>query len=165
MAVILTIIGIIIGVLAGAVWACIYCGKDYRMTSLQKSEKSMLEYWINRNQNEGRNMSLFFVNNDYYNIAIYGASGIYYDSFVQNTKMRCFQNVYLADRRAAELSEEKDQKVYTKEELKTLDLDAVVITSDIHFEEIKEELDALELDADIFSYRDLVYNLRKEKLE
>lgn len=165
MTAVFTIVGILVGFSAGAVWACIQCGKDYRAVSLADSERNMLEYWINRNRNERRNMFLFFLNNDYYNVAIYGASGRYYDCFMQDTAIKCFRNVYLADTRAKELSEKKGEKVYTKEELKSLHLDAVVITSDLHYEAIRRELDALQLGVDIFSYRDLVYNLRKEKLE
>lgn len=157
--------GVLIGIFIGATWACIYCGKDLRSSSLQCSEKNMLNYWIERNRNERRNMFLFFLNNDYYNVAVYGVNGRYYDSFMQDTAVKCFRNLYLADKYAAELTEEKGKKIYTKEELKTLDLDAIVITSDMHFKEIKEELDALQLNTNIFSYRDLVYNLRKEKLE
>lgn len=165
MILITSIVILLIGIFIGWVWSCIYCGKDFRSSSFRCSEQNMLNYWIERNRNERRNMFLFFLNNNYYNIAIYGVSGIYYDSFIQDTMMRGFRNVYLADKCAAELSKQKGEKVYTKEELKTLDLDAIVITSDTHFKEIKEELDALQLNASIFSYRDLVYNLRKEKLE
>ncbi len=165
MVLIISIVILLIGMFIGYVWACIYCGKDFRSSSLQYSEQNMLNYWIERNRNERRNMFLFFLNNNYYNIAIYGISGIHYDSFIEDTMLRGFRNVYLADKYAVELSKQKGEKIYTKEELKALDLDAIVITSDTHFKEIKEELDALQLNTNIFSYRDLVYNLRKEKLE
>ncbi len=169
MNVILTIIrilmGILIGILIGVVCTCIQCGKDHRAVFLQESEKNMLEYWIQRNRDEKRNMFLFFLNNDYYNVAVYGARGRYYDCFMEDTALKCFRNIYLADRCAKQLTKEKGEKVYTKEELQSLDLDAIVVTSDLHYKEIKKELDALQLGADIFSYRDLVYNLRKEKLE
>ena len=169
MTVVLTIIGlfvgILVGILIGMTGACIQCGKNHREVSLQQSEKSMLEYWIQRNRDEKRNMFLFFLNNDYYNIAVYGARGRYYDCFMQDTALKCFRNIYLADRCAQQLSKETGEKVYTKEELRSLNLDAIVITSDLHYEEIKKELDVLQIGVDIFSYRDLVYNLRKEKLE
>ncbi len=145
-------------------------GRAYEFSSNNKRiyPKTWLDYQTkllyaasNANQEEGRTLQPFFVNNDYKRIVIY-AMGIYYDPFIQNINKEYFDEIYLADANNIQCSKKLGEKVYSKEELSKLSFDVIVVTSVAHFGEIAKELKELGITKEIVSYSDLVFNVSKE---
>lgn len=124
-------------------------------------QKKLFEMCREENRKNGRDVNAFFVNNGIKRIVIYGM-GYYYNLFKEDIREDEFEAVYLADKNYAQLAKELGRHVYSPQEMKELDFDAVIVTPLPYFQEIARELRKQGLEKKIISYGDLVFNARKE---
>lgn len=102
-------------------------------------QSGLLYKCTKENQEKGRTLDPFFINNGYKKIVIY-AVGIYYNPLIESIDKKYFEEIYVADANSIQLSKELGQKVYAKEELPELLFDVIIVTSVAHFQEIAKEL-------------------------
>lgn len=125
-------------------------------------QKNLLSDCKKTNREEGRTLDAFFTNRGYKNIVILGIGAQYYFDFTRDINLDIFETVYLADGNRDTVQKNFEEKVYSKEELRDLEFDVIVVTSLSHFVEIDRELKKLGITKEIVAYSDLLYNAAKE---
>lgn len=151
-----------------------YCGKmngifstvdNLNVSRMNEKRLGFFDDVRAENKKKHLDMARFFENRNYKNILIYGL-GKYYHDFVNDFDTIPFDNIYFGDKYSDEKMSEIGKEVYSKSELTEKNIlkncDVIVVTSLANYTVIKEELLELGARCDIYSYEDLVYNLRRE---
>lgn len=103
----------------------------------------------------------YFMNRRLKRIAVYGLERYYFE-LIENFDTDKFETIYLGDRNKEDKQELLSQRVYTIDELVKKSMDAVLVTSIAHYDEIQREFKEKGMKCSIISYQDLVYNAKKE---
>lgn len=103
----------------------------------------------------------YFVNRNLKRVVVYGLDRYYFE-LIENFDLSKFEKVYLGDRSKEEKQELLSQRVYTIDELVKESVDAVLITSVAHYDEIRREFEEKGMKCPMISYQDLIYNAKKE---
>jgi len=115
--------------------------------------------WL-RNKNENRNIVDYFINNEYHTIAIYGM-GELGNRLYEELKETDIKVAYFIDKNAEEIYYGLDDiPVVGLEDIEKQDkVDAIVITPIYDFDSIEESLSEYDIDADIVSLEDVIYEM------
>ncbi len=150
-----------IGTVGGVCWlAKKAVDKSERMSRRYKDYYSLTNQWI-KNKNEKKNIVDYFKDNGYSNIAIYGmgemGSRLYEE--LQDTDIKV---AYIIDNKQA------DELYYAVDDIPIVSLDeienqekvdAIVVTPIYDFEAIEEALLEYDLDAEVLSLEDVIYEI------
>lgn len=126
--------------------------KDNRICRL-KSYYSILNQWL-MIKNEGKQVSTFFIDRGYYNIAIYGV-GELGNRLIEELKTSDIKIKYGIDKNASSVYSEIEV-VDLEEDLPKVD--AIVVTAAFAFDEVEKNL-SLKTNAPIISIEDVVFEV------
>jgi hypothetical protein len=113
----------------------------------------MMNQWV-RVKQEGKNLSTYFENNGYKNIAIYGMS-FAGETLIEELKNTDIKVAYGIDKNAESIYADVDV-VSADDDL--MDVDAIVVTAITFFDEIEEMLSE-KVDCPIISLEDVLYEV------
>lgn len=113
----------------------------------------LMNQWVKINQ-EGKRIADYFVENNYYSIAVYGMSYVG-ETLVNELKDSEVKVLYGIDKAADNIYSELD---IVSPEDKMCEVDAVVVTSIAFFDEIEEQL-RKRINCPIISLEDIVYEM------
>lgn len=103
----------------------------------------------------------YFINRKMKRIAVYGLDRYYFE-LLDNFDVNRLETIYLGDRNKKDKQELLSRRVYTIDELVKESVDAVLVTSVAHYDEIRREFEKKGMECPMISYQDLVYNAKKE---
>lgn len=113
----------------------------------------MMNQWVKVKQ-QGKNLSSYFIKNNYKKIAIYGMS-LAGESLLEELRASDIQVLYGIDQRADTIYSEVDI-VTMEDELEKVDV--IIVTAITYFDEIKEKLNE-KIDCPIESLEDILYQV------
>jgi len=124
-----------------------------------KDYYDVMNQWL-RNKNENKKIIDYFVNNGYHTLAIYGM-GELGNRLYEELKETDIKITYFIDKNAEEIYYGLDDiPVVGLEEIKNQDkVDAIIITPIYDFDSIEESLSEYDIDAEIISLEDVIYEM------
>ncbi len=153
------ILSLLSGVIAGAIGTREFMSKKVKVER-QYAEKHLTLYrmmneWV-RIKQEGKNLALFFEENNYKKIAVYGMSYAG-ETLLKELKGTGIQVSYGIDRNADVIYEDSEVDIITMED-PLRKVDAIVVTAVTFFDEIEEEL-RKKIACPILSLEDVLYEV------
>lgn len=152
-----TLVGGMIGAVAGVGVVGKISGKTVDETKRTADKYlalfQMMNQWVRAKQ-EGKNLSSYFVKNNYKKIAIYGMS-LAGESLLEELRDSDIQVLYGIDQRADNMYSEVD--IVTMED-PLEKVDAIIVTAITYFNEIEEKLSE-KVECPIISLEDILYEV------
>jgi len=155
---ILSLIGVTI--VGGIVWtAKKTVEKSGKLEARYKNYYDVTNQWL-RHKNEKKSIREYFINNNYDTIAIYGM-GELGNRLYEELKSTDIKVAYFIDKNAEEIYYGLDDiPVVGLEEIERQDkVDVIIVTPIYDFDSIEESLSEYNIDADIVSLEEVIYEM------